>query len=354
MNLNVSPKPNNGPSATADSASIDHNAVAAGNVLANDTDADGDALHASVVTGPLNGVLSLSDDGLFTYTPNAGFSGADTFTYAATDGKASSNATVTINVAEAPVVVPPPAEIPPAETPEAPAPTPAVKHDISDAANELVSCGDGRDHVYVYVEGTSGADRIQNFGAEDLLVTSHKLYDSNNDGSIGIQGNKLSVDAPKSKDTIVIEGVSTLRLLGNDADGNFVYANAATMPKGAKLSTTADQTLAGDAKDKKAQTFFFDTATGLDFGTDKITLFGNKDTIATTSALKLNADGKVDLTGGRLLLDGSGDGFGTVDITNLKGAAVSQLDFEGTVDHGGLIYFVYAVADSTAFHTVSF
>lgn len=363
VTLNVSPKPNNGPSAQADSADAEHNTAATGNVLANDTDADGDALHASVVTGPLHGVLSLSDDGLFTYTPNAGFSGVDSFTYAATDGKASSNATVTINVAEAPVVETPPVEAPVEEKPPviieepeapAPAPTPAVKHDISATTNDVVSGGAGRDHFYVDVDATSGADRIQNFGAEDLLVTSKKLYDSNNDGSIGIQSNKLSIDAPKSKDTVVIEGVSTLRLLGNDADGNFVYANAATMPKGAKLSTTADQTLAADAKDKKAQTFFFDTATGLDFGTDKITLFGNKDTIATTSALKLNADGKVDLAGGRLLLDGSSDAFGTVDITNLKGAALSQLDFEGTVEHGGMTYYVYAMEGSTAFHTVSF
>jgi Bacterial Ig domain/Bacterial Ig-like domain (group 3)/Bacterial Ig-like domain (group 1) len=68
-------------------------------VLANDTDADGDQLTASLVSPPANGTLSLNPDGGFTYTPNAGFSGTDTWTYTANDGSANSNvATVTITV----------------------------------------------------------------------------------------------------------------------------------------------------------------------------------------------------------------------------------------------------------------
>ena len=49
---------------------------------------------------PTNGTLVLNSDGSFTYTPNADFSGTDTFTYFANDGTANSNlaATVTITV----------------------------------------------------------------------------------------------------------------------------------------------------------------------------------------------------------------------------------------------------------------
>jgi hypothetical protein len=44
----------------------------------------------------------LNSDGSFTYTPNASFTGTDTFTYRANDGSADSNlATVTITVAPA-------------------------------------------------------------------------------------------------------------------------------------------------------------------------------------------------------------------------------------------------------------
>ena len=57
--------------------------VEAPGVLANDSDADGDSLIAVLVTEPSNGMLTLNRDGSFTYTPNAGFIGTDTFTYLA-------------------------------------------------------------------------------------------------------------------------------------------------------------------------------------------------------------------------------------------------------------------------------
>ncbi|NLS94972.1 MAG: cadherin-like domain-containing protein, partial [Planctomycetaceae bacterium] len=77
---------------------------AASGVLANDTDPDtGDTLTAYVVTGPSEGSLTLNTDGSFTYTPNSGFTGPDTFTYEARDPQnASSQATVTITLNQPP------------------------------------------------------------------------------------------------------------------------------------------------------------------------------------------------------------------------------------------------------------
>jgi large repetitive protein len=73
---------------------------AASGVLANDFDPDGDELSVVVVTGPLNGILVLETDGSFTYTPNEGFFGSDSFVYEVTDGFLSAQATVTITVHE--------------------------------------------------------------------------------------------------------------------------------------------------------------------------------------------------------------------------------------------------------------
>jgi VCBS repeat-containing protein len=72
--------------------------VAAPGVLANDTDPERDSL--SVVSPPSNGsLLTLREDGSFTYTPKADFSGTDTFTYRVSDGAGISAATtVTITV----------------------------------------------------------------------------------------------------------------------------------------------------------------------------------------------------------------------------------------------------------------
>lgn len=74
--------------------------TAANGVLKNDTDADNDALTASVTQAPSHGTLSLAANGSFTYTPAANYSGQDTFKYRVSDGQFWSPAvTVTITIA---------------------------------------------------------------------------------------------------------------------------------------------------------------------------------------------------------------------------------------------------------------
>jgi VCBS repeat-containing protein len=91
------------PVADDDSYNVDEDnvlTVAVAGVLDGDTDADGDALSAVLVTRPTNGSLVFSSNGSFTYFPRFNFNGTDSFTYKANDGTGDSNvATVTINVA---------------------------------------------------------------------------------------------------------------------------------------------------------------------------------------------------------------------------------------------------------------
>jgi VCBS repeat-containing protein len=93
--------PNTAPVSTNDTFSIDQNmklSIAGPGVLANDTDVNGDALSALLVTKPLYGTLKLKADGSFIYTPNKKFTGDDSFTYKVSDGwSTSSVATVTIH-----------------------------------------------------------------------------------------------------------------------------------------------------------------------------------------------------------------------------------------------------------------
>jgi len=75
--------------------------VAAPGVLANDSDVDGDTLHPVLVSNVAHGSLTLNADGSFSYTPDAHFTGDDSFTYQANDGAVGSNTvTVTIHVAD--------------------------------------------------------------------------------------------------------------------------------------------------------------------------------------------------------------------------------------------------------------
>jgi Bacterial Ig domain/F5/8 type C domain len=75
-------------------------------LLANDRDPDADAFYATLVAGPTRGTLTLRYNGTYSYTPNANFSGTDSFTYSISDGYAASSASVSITVQ--PNTAPPP------------------------------------------------------------------------------------------------------------------------------------------------------------------------------------------------------------------------------------------------------
>src|SRR5579859_258867 len=95
---------NAAPAATADAYSLYANGtlkITPPGVLANDTDANGDALTAVLANGVATGTLALAPTGAFTYSPPLGFAGVVTFTYKANDGLADSNpATATITVTD--------------------------------------------------------------------------------------------------------------------------------------------------------------------------------------------------------------------------------------------------------------
>jgi hypothetical protein len=92
--------PNSAPVAVNDSYEVQQDGtlvVAAPGVLENDSDPDGDPLSAVLAVGPANGSVTLSTDGSFIYTPTAGFSGTDIFTYVVHDGRGGA-ATATVSV----------------------------------------------------------------------------------------------------------------------------------------------------------------------------------------------------------------------------------------------------------------
>ncbi len=99
--------PNTAPVGVADAYSIGKNQVlsdSAPGILGNDTDVDGDPLTATPtgVQPTANGSVTVLADGSFTYTPNPGFAGADSFVYQAFDGTlASADTTVNIDVVDA-------------------------------------------------------------------------------------------------------------------------------------------------------------------------------------------------------------------------------------------------------------
>lgn len=98
VTINITPV-NDPPAAVAKTASV-QSGKSVGITLTG-TDIDGDALTFNVVTGPTSGTVGGSPPNV-TYTPNADFTGADSFTYRAKDATLSSPpVTVSITVTQA-------------------------------------------------------------------------------------------------------------------------------------------------------------------------------------------------------------------------------------------------------------
>ena len=92
---------NHGPYAVAQNSSMSQPSATL-EIGATDTDPNPSVTccNSSLATGPANGSVVVNLDGSFTYTPTAGFSGPDSFTYTLTDsdGNTSAPATVSLQV----------------------------------------------------------------------------------------------------------------------------------------------------------------------------------------------------------------------------------------------------------------
>lgn len=88
---------NTAPAAQGDNASTQQDKAVTIDVLANDSDADGDTLSIASFNQGTNGSVTQVGNQLI-YTPSVGFSGTDSFTYVVSDGKAQTTATVTLTV----------------------------------------------------------------------------------------------------------------------------------------------------------------------------------------------------------------------------------------------------------------
>jgi len=95
---------NEAPVTAADSGSVLENTEGLAinsvtiDVLTNDGDPEGATLSVVSATDPANGSLVDNGDGTFSYTPDTGFSGIDTFTYDVTDGTNTQTGEVSVRV----------------------------------------------------------------------------------------------------------------------------------------------------------------------------------------------------------------------------------------------------------------
>ena len=105
------PIANRVPVAQDDQFTVNNHEKLTGNVLANDSDPDGNPLtvKTSLIRQPMFGTVVMQANGTFTYTPNKGYAGTDSFTYEVCDNgnpALCAQATVNIQVVQSQVFIP--------------------------------------------------------------------------------------------------------------------------------------------------------------------------------------------------------------------------------------------------------
>ncbi|MED3961543.1 tandem-95 repeat protein, partial [Niallia taxi] len=165
-------------------------------ILVNDEDVDNDNLQAILVKGPANGLLVLNADGTFTYTPDKDYSGKDSFTYKATDGKLeSAEQTVEIEVKAV------------NDTPTADASSIELEEDSSFNGKLTGSDPEGDSLTFSLVEnGSKGTAVITNEQTGAFSYTPSK--DANGADSFTFKVNDGNSDSEKATVEVTIKAVN--------------------------------------------------------------------------------------------------------------------------------------------------
>jgi VCBS repeat-containing protein len=304
---------NTAPVAAADSLAIVAGEVGKANVLLNDKDANSDALTAKLDKGPSHGTVTLSTDGNYVYKAASGYVGSDSFTYVATDGKATSSATVSVTVkAPAPAV--------PANTaPVAAADSLAIVAGEVGKGNVLLNDNDANGDAL-----TAKLDNGPSHGTVTLSTDGNYVYKAAS-GYIGSDSFTYVASDGKvtSSATVAVTVTAPPPLLPSLPDSPLLQRVGTV-----NGSASTNDTLTGTSQHNS---FYFDLA--VKSGVDKIANFGTADVLVTKGSLfDGNGDGLITFSRSKLSLDGAG----SADSVTLAG--VSALRLLGTDESGLSVY----------------
>ncbi|MFC1610846.1 Ig-like domain-containing protein, partial [Myxococcota bacterium] len=308
--------------------------VAAPGVLDNDIDADSDPLTVSSNTDVSNGTLTPNADGSFTYMPDSGYEGTDTFTYYANDGTVDSATFGTVTITVSAVNDPPVAVDDSFSTDEETVlsvPAPGVLGNDTDPDNNPltavldtnVSNGTlllGSDGSFLYVPDAdfAGTDSFTYFASDGLLssatpATVTITVNPINDAPVAVD-DSYSTD----EDTPLMVAVPGVLANDSDIDSGSLTATLTLAPANGTL------TLNGDGS--------FAYAPNLNFnGSDSFTYVANDgalDSNVATVDITVNAVNDAPVA--------TDDGYSTGEDTPLVVGAPGVLANDSDVDSGSL------------------
>lgn len=209
------------------------------NITLGASDADGNTLVYTIVSGPANGTLSGTGANV-TYSPNANYTGSDSFTFRVNDGLLNSNiATVSITVT------------PVNDVPVANNQSVSVQEDIAKAILLTGSDADGNSITFTIV--TSPTHGTLSGTIPNLTYTPATNYNGSdsftfkvNDGTVDSNIATVSItvvpvndDAPVANNQSVVTGEDTpvvIILTATDPDGSALTYSVVTAPTHGTLS----------------------------------------------------------------------------------------------------------------------
>ena len=291
---------NDAPIASNDTVStnedIDLNDI---NVLANDSDIDGDSLSVTLATAE-HGIVLINNDGSLNYSPNTNFNGSDIITYTLSDGTLTDTGRVTITV-----------------------------NAINDAPNFYVSDGTiltnagSHDWVHDVTFVDDGKILVTGYQYAPLyFIPNILLVRYNADGSIDTSFG--------GGDGIVITDIAG----GDD--------------KAVKVEVLADgKILVGGSSSSDFALIRYNADGSLDtsFGTAGVILTDLSNSNDSASDMSIQADGKILLSGRTLSLDSSGYDFallrynsdGSLDTSFGGGDGIITTDIANNTDYSAAV-----------------
>jgi len=351
---------NDGPVAQDDSDATDEDVPVTIDVLANDSDPDGDVLSVQSVTQPANGTV-VSNGVDVTYTPDSGFNGTDTFTYVVSDGNGGTD-TATVSIAVA-TVNDPPIAVDDTDTTDEDAPvTIDVLDNDSDPDGDGLSVqsvtqpahgsviNNGIDVTYVPDPGFDGTDTF-----------TYTVSDGNGGSATATAVVEVAAvnDPPAAQDDSGASSENvpiTIDVLGNDSDpdGDSLSVQSTTQPaNGSVVTNGTDVTYAPDPGFHGTDTFTYVVSDG-NGGTDSATVtvtiaVVNEPPVAADDEATTGEDSPVTIPVLANDSDPDGDDLAVESVTQPSHGAVvpggTSVVYTPSPDFFGTDAFTYTISD---------
>ncbi|WP_156490292.1 tandem-95 repeat protein, partial [Oleiphilus sp. HI0086] len=245
--VTVNPE-NDAPVAVFDTAATQEDTSVTIDVLANDSDIDGDSLSVSSASA-VSGAVVINGDGTLSYSPNADFNGLDSISYEISDGNGgtmTSSVSVTVN--------------PENDAPVAVADAAATQEDTSVTINVLANDGDidgdslsissaSASNGAVVINGDGTLNYTPNADFNGLDSISYEISDGN--GGTGASSVSVTVNPENDVPVAVVDTAVTqedasvtIDVLANDGDidGDSLSISSASASNGA-VAINGDGTL---------------------------------------------------------------------------------------------------------------